>query len=172
MGTQDNTFNGAGAQVVAFDSRGKVLKTLALGGEDLEVTGAVAKAADGSFVIAGYSSEVTKPVIWHVDANLTGSTEIAYDIFDGSVPTHLVAMPDGGWLLGGHNYNGFERAGELARIAPDGTLAWRHLMGSERYTGLSALAVAPSGAITAAGYFWDKENTSTSWVMRLDDACR
>ena len=45
-------------------------------------------------------------------------------------------------------------------------------MGSVRYTGLADLAVAPSGAITAAGYFWDKENASTSWVMRLDGACR
>ncbi|MFT5434391.1 MAG: hypothetical protein ACI9OJ_005104, partial [Myxococcota bacterium] len=44
--------------------------------------------------------------------------------------------------------------------------------GSERYTTVNAIEVGSDGTITAAGNFWDKQNTHTGWLMRLDERCR
>lgn len=172
LGTTDSGSAGGPLRVAELDAQGQQTAVHTFGDKDQHVVTDVLAQPDGSVFLTGHDAGVPGPVMWKLDAQLNFTTVAAYDAFHGAVISRLDAMPDGGFLMAGHNYAGFERAGELLRLNADGSIRWRYEMGAERYTNVTDVVVDANGLITVSGSYWDKENHSTGWLMRLNDACR
>jgi hypothetical protein len=174
VGSQDVPGSSGGAlRVLLLDSTGGVTVERLIGNPARQQTAnAVARTAVGGLVIAGHDSDIGGPRLWRLSPAADLTHTWAIDGFYGAGISHLLPMSDGGWLLGGHNYAGFERAGELVRLGADGSERWRHVMGSERYTNITALTAGADGSLTVVGTYWDKQSTSAGWVMHLDERCR
>lgn len=178
---------------IKLDAAGDIQWQKAMGGTDSDVALATAEAADGGFVLAGYTYSRDGNVAglhqgfnndyWIVKLSATGELEWAktYGGNNFDAPNSIILDQDGGYIVGGKavSFDG-DVVGQhgqsdfwLIKLDTAGTMVWQKTIGGGDEEEITCLLPLATGGFIASGYTFSTNNDVTGnhgdldmWVVK------
>jgi hypothetical protein len=166
--------------VVKLDADGNVLWNNTIGGIQLDVLVSLAQAADGNYILGGYSYTIGDRKYdktdgnrgsslwadyWVVKLNSTGDRVLWNKVYGGKnedILTSMVPTKDGGYMLGGYSYSPdeFEKSESflgnddywIVKIDGNGNKVWDKIYGGSLSDYLTSISSTKDGGCIIGGY--------------------
>lgn len=170
--------------VVKLTATGSVQWQKSFGGSGMDVFKSVSQTKDGGYIVAGYSDSKGGTVnsnggildYWVV--KLTGTGVLQWQkTYGGSAnddATSISETPDGGYIVGGStlSFDG-DAAGNhgmrdalIIKLANNGNIQWKEVMGGGSFDNVNAVKPLVSGGYICAG---SSNSLTNGWLIRLDN---
>jgi len=145
---------GYDAWVARIDINGNKIWSQAHGGADDEYATGVAQAADGGFILVGYSFNTGQNRAWAMKVSGTGDKvwEKPLSASTDAMAMAIVPSGDGAFMVAGYEAGAGGRNGMIAKITEAGDISWSRTYGGNGDDRLHALVRASDGSFVAAGH--------------------
>jgi hypothetical protein len=174
------------AWILKIDAGGNKQWSKVYGGTDADYGISIAKAADGGYVMAGYTLSVKGDFsanqgtadIWVLKTDGNGEKQWS-KLFGGSgydVTQSVTPAPDGGYLLSGYTWgnngdftgNHGQSDGWVMKIDDTGNKQWSKLLGGSGLDAASSIIYNGAGGFIMTGTTVGYNNSSDAWLMKLN----
>ncbi len=145
------------AAVVRLDPNGNLLWKRLYGGSSTEYGRALAELPNGDLLLAGYTNSFGAGSYDAWLVRLTSSGDEVWDVPLGANSDDrvfdLAVLADGSYALAGRTYSQGAGSADLwvVRAGPNGAMQWDFAAGGADFDQAVGIAVAPDGALVAAG---------------------